>query len=307
MSGYEEKNASAAAVDTEEAAASGAGGADSGTEQTEAFESTAGDSVTESAGTGDQKDGAGSGAGAETTASERDTDHADADGGQSEPAGPGRTPQNARAAAVRRERQAELQTAVERAKTEARVEAILDVLGRVNPYTHTPMKDAEDVAIYERQRAIEAKGGDPVAGYAEAMAEERRAAAAEAERQAREAKWLSDDAAAFGEAHPEVALDELLRDEGFGAYAEGKVGSMPLSEIYDGYMALVGKYTAEAREKAEREAAQRLANAQAAVGSVNGRSQAPALTKEKFQKMPYSERAKLYREDPELWRRMATG
>lgn len=300
----EERNAGAAET--------GAGGADSGTVET-GTEQFAGDPVTGAAAdhskaSGFEGDEPASDAvrGRKTDGNgEQGTDETDKSGG------PWKTAKNAVAAERRKaaeQRQAEI---IEREKAKAaekaRADAVIEMLDGVNPYSKKPMKDAEDVAVYMRQREIEKKGGDPVTGYADYLAEEARRAASEEETRAASEKWFSDDLAAFAAAHPDVKPDELLSDPDFGMFAEGKVGGLPLSEIYESYAAMLDRHRTAANEKAEQAAAQKLANAQAAAGSVQGRGNVPTITHEQFRKMGYEERVRLLRENPTLYRQMVSG
>lgn len=49
------------------------------------------------------------------------------------------------------------------------------------------------------------------------------------------AAWYAEDREAFVAAHPEVGLESLLEDGCFLDFADGKVGNIPLAEIYEGY------------------------------------------------------------------------
>lgn len=197
---------------------------------------------------------------------------------------PEQTPEERRENA-RRRREAEETARIKAATEKARVEAILEVTGGVNPYTSKPMKDAQDVAVYEVMRRIEKSGGDPVRDYADTVAEDTRRA--EATRVSAEAdrKWYRDDMQAFVDKHPDVDADALLRDPVFNRFAAPQVkAKVPLSEIYEAYEGLKAELSkgaddrvreaetkaAEADKKAKDEAARALANARAGVGAKSG-------------------------------------
>lgn len=78
--------------------------------------------------------------------------------------------------------------------------------------------------------------------------------------------WFARDREAFIAAHPEVELGELIRDERFRIFCDGKVGAMPLTEIYQGYQALLATFD----ESAKSLAAQTLANKLASPGRLSG-------------------------------------
>lgn len=202
--------------------------------------------------------------------------------------------ENARRRREQENRQA-LAAAEQKGRREARMEAILEVTGGVNPYTGEPMKDVQDVEVYERMRRIERGGGDPVKDYAKATADEaRRAEATRAEAET-DARWYRDDLAAFRRAYPDVDAEALLSDPDFNDYAKAQVkAKVPLSDIYGGYRRLEAKFSKAAEEKAraaESRAAQALANARAGVGGKSGESAAEGsfFTKEQVEAMSPSE------------------
>lgn len=227
------------------------------------------------------------GAGAEASAAFEDGTGAGTPGGEDEGKGKrdkpdpktSKTAENAENA--RRRREQEETRRVEEAKRTARVEAILEALDGVNPFTHAPMKDESDVAIYETMRKMKAQGLDPVADYPRFKAEADRQAEAGRQAAQKEADFIARDRVAFMETYPDVDLDTLIADADFADYADGKVGRKPLAEIYAGYLRLSEKQSAgakaeaEARAKAAEEraqsaAAQALANARATPGSATG-------------------------------------
>ena len=253
----------AAAEPQEHGAGSPAGGTDGGANQRSVTDGGAASAEAEAAFSDGQDEGG--------------TGGTPSDGGTPQ-AGDGRarTPEERQRDAefARRRREAEVERRIEAARAEerakARAEATIAALGGVNPYTRGEMKDAHDVAIYEKMRAIEQAGGDPVGDFAkseaEAARESERVARESAEQQARYATERAD----FEAAHPDVDLDGLLSDPDFADYAEGKIGKRTLSEIYDGYTRMTERYRtdAEAKVQAEKERmAQRMANAQASPGA----------------------------------------
>ena len=64
--------------------------------------------------------------------------------------------------------------------------------------------------------------------------------------------WYKRDSEAFDKAYPTLDKDALFADEGFLSYAEGKVGEVPLVEIYEGYVKLKKTLTEKARTQAAR-------------------------------------------------------
>lgn len=205
-------------------------------------------------------------------ADEEDEDSEDEEGGKPEGKKPQTSKQNAENA--RRRREQEQAQRIEAASRKARVDAIIDALDGKNPYTGEPMKDAHDVAVYERMRKIEKAGGDPVKDYAKAVAQDARTVETERAAAADEEKWYRDDLAAFRKAYPRVDVQKLIADPDFREFAEAQVmAKVPLAKIYGGYEKLRAKFQKEADQKAEAVkdgAARALANARAGVGSKAG-------------------------------------
>ena len=181
--------------------------------------------------------------------------------------GEGKKPQgkdtNAEFARKRREQERQ------RELTETRNNAIIDALGGKNPYTGGEMKDAEDVAEFLTMREIERKGGDPVADYAGHVKEQSRAKREQERTEAERREWYDKDRADFVAKYPDADLSALIADESFNEYSKGKVGEVPLAEIYEGYL----KMTARIEEAANRKAAQAVANGKASPGALTGTAQ----------------------------------
>ena len=85
-----------------------------------------------------------------------------------------------------------------------------------------------------------------------------------ARRESEQREWYNNDREAFAAKYPDVNLADLIADKNFASFADGKVGRLPLSEIYEGYQALVDESTKQAKQMA----AQMLANKNASPGSL---------------------------------------
>lgn len=184
---------------------------------------------------------------------------------------------------ARKRREAENAKKIE----EARVQTVIETLGGVNPYTNEPMTDATDVKEYLLMKRIEKEGGDPVTDYAKYRKKADKEGAQKAEEKATDEAWFANDRASFIKNHPEVNLDELIKDPNFQLYADGKVRRVPLSEIYEGY----AKLTKSVDGKAKDLAAQAIANRQASPGSAasSGTTDSDFYTQEQVRKMSRKE------------------
>ncbi len=180
---------------------------------------------------------------------------------------------------ARKRREAENAKRIE----EARVQTVIETLGGINPFTNEPMTDAADVEEYRLMKRIEKEGGDPVTDYARYRKQVDKEGAKKAEDKATKDAWFANDRASFVKEHPEVDLDELIKDPDFQDYADGKVGRVPLSEIYKRY----AKLTKSVDGKAKDLAAQALANRQASPGSAasSGTTDSDFYTAEQVRKM----------------------
>lgn len=74
------------------------------------------------------------------------------------------------------------------------------------------------------------------------------------------------------EAYPDVSVEELAKDPLFDEYAQGKIGTIPLKDIYAGYRSYIGKIEAAARSAAESELLVKTARAAAATGPLKDMS-----------------------------------
>lgn len=227
---------------TETAAIASSGGTNAGAVTSEGAAESANDSLNESAfedaptGDGDKGDRTEDGARAKQTA-EQNRENA------------------------RRRREAEKEALIRR----TREQSIIEALDGRNPYTGEEMKDSLDVEEYLAMKEISKNGGDPVADYPKYRKNRERDAAKTKEARAKQEEWYKNDREAFVTKHPNVNLDELINDRRFRAFARGKTGEVPMSEIYEEFVELVGEY----EENATRMAAQMLANQKASPGALS--------------------------------------
>ena len=187
---------------------------------------------------------------------------------------------------ARRRREAERQAELKKAEDAAREKTIIEILNGKNPYTGEEMKDHADVEEYLLMKEIEKKGGDPVADFSKFQKNREREKADEIAKQEREKEWYENDWKDFAAKHPEVKLETLADNKHFNKFAEGKIGKMPLSEIYESFLEFASEY----EKAAQRQAAQKVANQKASPGSLssakpvdNGyftREQVKAMSKE---------------------------
>ena len=170
---------------------------------------------------------------------------------------------------ARRRREAERQAELDKARKAARNQAIIDALDGKNPYSGEDIKDSADVEEYLIMKEIKKNGGDPIADYAKHVKTKEREIAAQKAKNDADAEWYRKDRENFAAKHPDINISELIKDEHFNKYANGKVGEMPLSDIYEGYIGMVEELRAKAEKNANKKAQQQLANAKASPGSLS--------------------------------------
>jgi hypothetical protein len=206
-----------------------------------------------------------------------------------------RAAKNSRYAAKRREREQRAaggEGADERARAlqKERFDTVIAVTGGENPYTHEPIRDETDVQEYLTMRRIEQGGGDPLQDYAKTIKREARERAEQERAAEQQRQWYIKDRADFAAAYPDVKPDDLIRDADFSTYAQGKVGKVPLTEIYRGYRGMVDKIAANVEQRLTRTMAQAQANRQASPGTLSGSGEGePFFTREQVQKMTRAE------------------
>lgn len=188
---------------------------------------------------------------------------------------------------ARRRREAERQKEL----ADARVKAIIEAVGE-NPFTGEEMKDAHDVEEYLAMKEIQRDGGDPLRDFARHKKEKERKTREDAEKAEAENEWFRQDGVAFAEKYPDVDLKALIKNPDFAEYADGKIGSRPLAEIYESYMGLSERI----RKQADERAAQAIANKNASPGALSSTKtpEGNFFTREQVQAMSQAEVKKHY-------------
>lgn len=168
--------------------------------------------------------------------------------------------ENSKYAQARRKAEAEVEAKVKEAYKKGRMESFI---GKLNPYTNTVINDETDIQVYENMYALDKQGKDPVADYASYVADKQRQELKEKEEQEKIKQEAENDVAEFTEKYPDVNLSELLENETFKDYIEGK--RKPLTTLYENYKKMENSF----RNKAVDVAKQTIANSQATPGSLN--------------------------------------
>jgi hypothetical protein len=190
---------------------------------------------------------------------DKQTDKKPADEKPADKNQPFKNAENAEHARLRRER--EQKEAIEKAKREAIIE---HYVGRQNPFTNEVMKDKNDVQEYLTMQEIDKSGKDPVADYASYVKQKaREQEKTEAERKTRD-EYITNDRKDFEVKYPNVKLSTVIEDGMFKRFANGKVGKIPMADIYADYLAFEQEYEKRAVSKS----AQILANSKTSTGGL---------------------------------------
>lgn len=168
--------------------------------------------------------------------------------------------ENARYASIRRKAEEEATKRIEQARKEAYEQGleqgkIQSYIGRQNPYTGETIKDDYDVQEYLEMYELDSKGKDPITGYRELQKEKARKEAEDKIKKDEEDKqnmWYQNDTKDFVEKYSSEKLQELTKDEDFNLFANGKIGKVPLAQIYEDYQKLISKYKRESVETAKK-------------------------------------------------------
>lgn len=174
----------------------------------------------------------------------------------------------------------------------AREAAIIETLKGKNPYTDEAITDSADVEEYLAMRQIEESGGDPLTDYSKFLKQKVKKEKEEATKQVTQEDWLHKDRDDFIAKHPEVNLPKLIEEESFRLFAEGKVGSVPMTKIYEDFIRITTSYDKKAKQMAQRI----VANANASPGSLKGTGTTDSgfYTMEQIKKMSQEEVDKNY-------------
>lgn len=167
--------------------------------------------------------------------------------------------ENAKYANIRRKAQEEAQKQIEKVREEAYKQGleqgkVQSYIGKQNPYTGKNIEDDYDVQEYLDMFELDRQGKDPVNDYRELQKDRARKEAEEkvkAEEKSKQDKWYQDDTRDFVDRFSAEKLQELSKDEDFNLFANGKIGKVPLAQIYEDYQKLISKYERKSVETAK--------------------------------------------------------
>ena len=160
---------------------------------------------------------------------------------------------------ARKQAEEEAKKKIEQARKEAYEQGLQQgkvqtYLGKQNPYTGETIKDEYDVQEYLSMYELDSKGKDPISGYRELQKQKYREEAekkVKLDEEVKQKKWFEDDTKDFLDKYSQEKLQELSKDDDFNLFASGKIGKVPLANIYEDYQKLISKYQKKSVETAK--------------------------------------------------------
>jgi hypothetical protein len=188
--------------------------------------------------------------------------------------------ENAEQARKRREKESEAKI------KQVKLEAIKEALDGVNPYTGNPIEDETDMNEYLTMKEIDKAGKDPISDYSGYIKEKQKAESKASKEVEISNEWVAKDRTEFIAKYPKIKLNELINDELFATFASGKIGKMPMTQIYSDYQT----FNKLSEDRAKNKAAQILANNASTPGKLSnhetkGEKAISEMTKAEFEKM----------------------
>lgn len=205
---------------------------------------------------------------------------------------------------ARKRREAERQKAVQEAYEKGKKEALTerekrqreDLIGAENHFTGEEITSEEDARIYQTMIAMKRAGKDPT-DPKDVIAWQLEQSKKTAEKQTAEQtkkEWFDKDLKDFETKYPDIEINKLDGDKRFIKFAKGKIGTIPLSEIYSDFVELVGEFETTAEQKAESKLQRQQAYSKSSV-KINSTSTEPAYySMEQIKKMSREEISKNY-------------
>lgn len=162
---------------------------------------------------------------------------------------------------------------LEEAEKKGYNKALKENLKGVNPYTNKTIKDDADLQIYLDMRALDDAGKDPVADYPEFVAEKSRKQMQEEKERMEQQTKITQDINEFSKKYPNINTKELLEDEKFSIFADGKLGNKPLTQIYEEYQRFNGYYNEKVEKESTSKAIKKIARVQASMGTMENKTE----------------------------------
>lgn len=208
--------------------------------------------------------------------------------------------ENSKYAEMRREQEKAKQER-EALKLEGMREGIKKAYNGLNKFTEKPLTDEHSIDLFMMQLEMEAKGLDPINDLPDYIADKNRSKAIERANNDKKQDWYAKDGEEFAKAYPNVSINDLNEDKKFVIFAKGKIGNVPLKEIYEDYLELVGDFNKDADIKSRKAVAKKLSSPQSTKQSEE--SNLTEYSVEKIKNMSLKQIRDLERNNPKEYAR----
>lgn len=200
-----------------------------------------------------------------------------------------------------REESKKIQSENEKAREQGKLEGIKLAYGGKNKFTGEELTDEFSIKTFLTQLEMEKEGLDPVEDYAKYITEQQRKEAESVKKKKEEDAWFAKDREDFIKTYPDVELNDLIEDADFKIFSKGKVGVMPLKDIYSDYQTFVNKFN----EQAKKEARKKVAKGMGGAGKVNNNGgDSEYFTMEEISKYSSKELQRLKISDPKKYQKI---
>ena len=196
---------------------------------------------------------------------ESEDEEAEAQRAEEEKAREQKKEQNRINAQKRRERRAKKDEELEK---KGYNKALKEAVDGVNPYTGKPINDDVDMEMYLTMRELEKKGLDPLSDYAEFVANKSRESRQAETAKKQQEEYATKDIEDFSKVYPDIDVNKLFNDEHFQSFADGKLGTKPLKEVYEKFLQFESYYEQKAEEDSTERVVKKFARTQSAMGSM---------------------------------------
>lgn len=191
--------------------------------------------------------------------------------------------ENHKWAEIRRAEKAKLEEekklALEKKKEEDKFynKGLVEALNGKNPFTDKEIKDDDDIEELKTMQEMVKKGLDPITDFPEYVKEKKREERKQQEllkkqeeEEVNKEKEIEEkavkDVKEFNNKYKSINIDELLKNERFIDYSDGKLGNKTLIEVYEGFI----KFEKKIEDTAEEIALKKEARRQSSVGPLKG-------------------------------------
>lgn len=178
---------------------------------------------------------------------------------------------------------------LEEAEQKGYHKALKENVKGINPYTNKPINDDADLQVYLEMKALDDAGKDPVADYAEFIADKQRKQIEANKIEQAQKEKATQDINDFSVKHPDVNINDLMNDPRFSTIAKRQYGLASLDDIYKDFLEIDAYYQDIIKKESTNKATKKVARMQASMGALeNDGAQVPKsytkMSDENFEK-----------------------